>query len=294
MNRMFTTICSLIVCTLLFSANLIAHDEPPKTRDEQRQKERIRSNFAQHRVRIQHAWVMLPERPSRPADSLLWQSNHFDQRGNLIEQVTFDSTTISRYLRTYGENNVWLEELIYAEDTLDERTVFVYQPNGLIHQILSFDTRGHLSGRLEYAYLDSTREITTVKYASADSVLYRIVYSYVAGEDFVENVASTQHRADGSLMVRVENSFNAGKRTSKNVYGPDGSLNRVFSYRYTDSGDFAEIITLNAEGTVLSNQTYIYSSDGQLLELITSSESGEVTRRVHYHYEYFKDPLNNG
>ncbi|MBK7142427.1 MAG: hypothetical protein IPH75_10135 [bacterium] len=294
MNRTFTAGCFLGIWMLFLCTSLIAHDEPPKTRDEQQQKERIRATFAQHKVRIQHAWVMLPDKPDRPADSLLWQSNHFDQRGNPIEQVVIDSSGATRTINTFGEKNIWLEELTYFGDSLDDRTVFVYNPDGLIHQVLSFDVHGGMTGILDYTYHDSTNEIVVVKHDAAGALLYTIVYAYSPHEKYLENISAVQTKGDGSVMIRVENRFESGRRVGKTLYGPDGTLNRTFSYRYTDSGDYAEIITLNAEGTVLSIQNYRYSADGQLLELFTSDQSGEVTRRIHYHYEYYKDPLNNG
>ncbi len=292
--RSFTAWCTLLGCTLVLASFLHAHTEPPKTQDELIQKEKARASVAQHKVKIQHAWVILESTPSRPADSMLWQSSHFDQRGNLIEQVTFDSLGVTRFMSKYGEKNIWLEELIYADDSLQDRTVFVYRPDGLIHQILSFDVTGALTGKLDYGYNVAAREITVVKHTDQDSLLYTIVYSYAPGDDLRDNIASKQTAADGTLMVSVENKFEGTSRVSKTVFAPDGSVNRIFSYSYTEDGEYDEIATLNAAGTMLSLQTYVYSDDGLLTQLITRNEAGKITKLIRYHYEYFKDPLSNG
>lgn len=139
MNRKFIMFGGLLIGYFLFGAGLVAHDEPPKTVAEQQQKERIRTGFVEHHVKLQHAWLIVPERATRPTDSMLLLSNHFDLQGNPIEQVVIDSSGATRTINTFGEKNVWLEELTYFGDSLDDRTVFVYNPDGLILQILSFD-----------------------------------------------------------------------------------------------------------------------------------------------------------
>lgn len=292
--RIVTIWCTLLGCALFLASSLYAHTEPPKTQDELLQKEKARTTIARHKVRLQHAWVIFESTPSRPADSMLWQSSYFDQRGNLVEQVIFDSLGVTRYLSKYGDKNVWLEELIYAGDSLQDRTVFVYRPDGLIHQILSFDITGGLTGKLDYAYNVEAREITVVKHTDQDSLLYTIVYTYAPGDDLKENTASKQTAADGTTMISVENKFEGTSRVSKTVYAPDGSINRIFSYSYTESGEYDEIATLNSAGTLLSLQTYVYSEDGLLTQLITRNEAGKITKLIRYHYEYFKDPLSNG
>lgn len=292
--RMMVAALRMLVVMTACAATVAAHVEPPKTSDELQQKEQARSTFAQHKVLLQHAWVVHAATATRPADSTLWQTNHFDMRGNMVEQVTFDSTRVTRYISKYGDRNVWLEELIYTNDSLGERTVFVYLPDGLIHQILSFDVLGGLNGKLDYSYHESTDEIIATKRTAEDSLVYTIIYRYAPGEEMQNNIGSQQMKADGSLMIKVENSFEGTRRVSKVVFAPDGAVNRRFRYQYTDSGEFAEITTTGADGVVLSVQSYIYSSDGLLKELVTRNQAGDITKLIRYHYEYYKDPLGNG
>ncbi len=294
MNRKFTVFGSLLLGSLLFGAGLMAHDEPPKTLAEQQQKERIRSGFVENRVKMQHAWLLIPEKASRPADSMLLLSNHFDPQGNPIEQVVIDSSGATRTINTFGEKNVWLEELTYFGDSLDDRTVFVYNPDGLILQVLSFDIHGTITGKLDYSYCDSTNEIIAVKHDASGALQYTIVYSYHPGSRFVQNIRSVQTRADGSLMVKVEIQFNGEKRSGKRVYDASGMLNRTFAYEYTPSGDYLSIATLSSDGTLLSRQEYSYSENGMLARIVTVGADGEVLKQIHYHYEYFKESHNNG
>jgi hypothetical protein len=294
MNRKFTVFGGLLIGSLLFGTGLIAHDEPPKTEAEQKQKERVRSGLAEHRVKMQHAWQIIPEKASRPADSMLLLSNHFDPQGNPIEQVVIDSSGATRTINTFGEKNVWLEELTYFGDSLDDRTVFVYNPQGLILQVLSFDIHGTITGKLDYSYHDSTNEIIAVKHDASGALQYTIVYSYQSGSRFLQNIRSIQTKADGSLMVKVEIQFEGERRSGKKVYDAVGALNRTFAYQYTPSGDYLSISTLSSDGTLLSRQEYHYSEDGLLARISTVGANGEIIKQIHYHYEYFKESHNNG
>jgi hypothetical protein len=294
MNRKFTLTGTFLLWSLVFGAGLMAHDEPPKTVAEQKQKERVRSGFAEHRVKMQHAWQLIPEKGSRPADSMLLLSSHFDLQGNPIEQVVIDSSGATRTINTFGEKNVWLEELTYFGDSLDDRTVFVYNPEGLILQILSFDIHGMITGKLDYSYVDSTNEIIAVKHDASGALQYTIAYSYQPGSRFVQNVRSIQTKADGSLMVKVEMQFEGDKRSGKKVYDASGMLNRTFAYQYTPSGDYQSIATLSSDGTLLSRQEYYYSEDGMLARITTVGGNGEIIKQIHYHYEYFKEPHTSG
>ena len=285
---------SLLVGLLLLGTGLMAHDEPPKTVAEQQQKERIRSGFAEHRVKMQHAWLMIPEKATRPADSMLLLSNHFDQSGNPIEQVEIDSSGATRTINTFGEKNIWLEELTYFGDSLNDRTVFVYDPDGLILQILSFDIHGTITGKLDYSYHDSTNEIIAVKHDASGALQYTIVYAYEAGSPYLHNIRSVQTKADGSLMVKAEIQFEGEVRSGKKVYDASGMLNRTSAYQYTPSGDYQSIATLSSDGTLLSRQEYHYSEDGLLARISTLGANGEIIKQIHYHYEYFKESHNNG
>lgn len=294
MNRKSSLFGGVLIGSLLLGAGLMAHDEPPKTVAEQTQKERTRTGFAEHRVKLQHAWLIIPEKASRPADSMLLLSNHFDPQGNPIEQVVIDSSGATRTINTFGEKSVWLEELTYFGDSLDDRTVFVYNPDGLILQVLSFDIHGTITGKLDYSYVDSTNEIIAVKHDASGALQYTIFYSYLPGSRFLQNVRSIQTKADGSLMVKAEMQFDGEKRSGKKVYDATGALNRTFAYQYTPSGDYQSIATLSSDGTLLSRQEYYYSEGGLLARIVTVGANGEILKQIHYHYEYFKEPHNNG
>lgn len=287
MNRLRQLALSAVLFTMVAGATIQAHDEPPKTVQEKTDQERIRVKTSTLGVERQHVWVIKPSRSGQAIDSSLWYTNQYERAGNLVEQTVYDTSGNARSTSTYDEHNLWLEELSYVGDSLDDRTVFVYNRNGLVSHIVSYDCHGRTTGQLDYEYPADSQSIHVTKRTAQDSLQYTIRYTYEVGNTFRHQMEAVQTNADGSLRMKVDNQYADDLRVKKLVFGSDGQLTHSFSYTYTPEGDFNEIVKRTATDSVASVQSYQYTPGGLVISISERDGSGLVTRTLRYVYDYF-------
>jgi hypothetical protein len=284
--RKFTLI--VVLFSIIAAVTVQSHDEPPKTVQERIEQERARVKTSAPGIERQHVWVIKPGKSGQAADSSLWYTNRYDRGGSLLEQTVSDTSGNMRSVSFYDNDNVWLEELSYVGNSLDDRTVFVYDSDSLISIIMSYDNSGRITGRLDYQYSTENQTIAVTKRGPLDSLQYRILYTFEPGTNFRHQIEVVQTNADGSLRTRVQNQYMEDRRAKKLVFGSDGRLTHSFSYTYTPQGDFSEIIKRTANDSIAFRQNFQYTSDGLLSSIIELDQSGLVTRTLRYFYDYFE------
>jgi hypothetical protein len=263
------------------------HDEPPKTVREKTDADTARLKKGFLGVKLQDIRLVKVGATSKALDSSLWIRNRYDTRGNLVEQNVYDSAADTRSVSVFDDNNTWLEELTFGADSLEDRTVFIYNADGLISRVVSYNNGGDITGRLDYRYSDKSQTISAEKHGHLDSLEYTIVYTYEPGSDFTQLVEAVQTNADGTLRVKVQNHFERDRRARKSVFASDGKLSHVFSYTYTSGGDFHEIVKTMADGQVTLRQLYEYTQEGLVAGISETDGSGAPIRTLRYTYELF-------
>ena len=289
MIRTLKVVLATLLITLCCTPALLCHDEPPKTAHELTDQEQARTKTSTLGIERQHVWVVTPSDVDQPADSSLWYTDRYDRNGNLVEQTVYNPDGDGRSASYYDNRNTWLEELYYVGDSLDDRTVFVYNRDRLIVRITSYDADGNVTGRLDYTYLADSARIRLTKRIAGDSVQYRLLYSYDPESDFEHQIEAVQTNADGSLRMRTENQYTNNLRSKKLVFGPDNALMHSFSYVYTPDNDFREIVKYDAADSVVFTQNYEYRPDRLLSTVTEYGADGNIRRLLRYTYEFFND-----
>ena len=279
---------SLLVAVLLILAWVVsatAHEEPSKTAAELTEDAEERAQMSRLGIAAQEVWVIKAETGD---DSTRWYENRYDRDGNLVEQVVFGDVGQSRSVSLYDHNGAWFEEMSYRGDSLEDRTVFVYNEDGLIRRIASHDRRGDVMGRLDYDYLPDDGLIAATKHGSGDSLQYTLVYRYEPGGTYRQQLGAVKSDADGSQIMRVANLFGGDLRSRKDVFGPDDELLYWFTYTYTADREFEEIVKRLPGDTVALIQRYVYDEDGLIASVTETDADGAVLRTIYYRYRHFE------
>jgi hypothetical protein len=268
----------------------LAHDEPVKTEKEKAEREQARRRTERLAVKALHAWLIPSPAAGRPADSILSVTIIYDSTGNPVEERQYDSAGTATTVELYDANGLWLEELSYSGDSLDGRSLFIYNDQGLISQVQDIDNTGTLTGRLQYRTVEKDNLIVAEKRTATDSLMYRIEYSYEPGSQFARLSGAVQYNADGTVRMRTRSVHEGDRRIQKFVLDPNGELSLSFEYQYTADGDFHEIIRRDPKGAVMLRQSFEYDSSGLLVSCVDFNADGAPKRTIHYHYEFFDRP----
>jgi len=125
-------------------------------------------------------------------------------------------------------------------------------------------------------------ERTTFAYAAQGCVtLITSVYRYEPGSALGRLIAAEQR--DG---VRTSQTWQDGRRRTKDVFGADGTLSWSFTYEYTAAGDLAQITRRDPAGAIVSRQVHTWRPD-RLPDTVTDhGPDGAVTRVTRYAYGF--------
>lgn len=261
------------------------HEEPCKTAAERADREITRGRMQAAGVGVQTLWIIGYDTAGQVTDSVIRLRNHYDRRGNIVEQVAYDGTDSTRMVSIYDDNNIWLGESSFHADTMIERDTFAYNGDGLVTRILSFDSYGAPVEALEYDYRPQEDLITVVKRVHGDSLAYTIRYRYEPGSAFGRLTEIVQTNGDGSLRTRVRNKYKGDLRVEKRVFGPDDRLTHAFSYRYVAERDIGSITKVTADSVVF-RQAYSYDDRGVLLTITERDGANRVRTVYRYVYDY--------
>lgn len=294
-NYMMTPVLRLRVSTLacLFLATAVLvgsgfpHGEPVKTEKERAEKERVRLRMEQSAVKTQTAWLIDSTGSGRPIDSTLLSTVSYDSLGHALRERDFDSSGATTTVELYDANGTWLEELTYTGDSLDGRSLFLYDHRGLISRVQDFDGNGVLTAELSYRTVEKDNLIVAEKRAADSTLLYRLEYSYEPGATFARQSGAVQYDAEGNVKLRSRSVHEGDRRIQKFVLSPTGELNFSFEYQYTTDGDYQEIIRRDPNGTIILRQVFVYGPDGLLAGLRDLNADNVTKRIVRYHYDFY-------
>lgn len=262
-----------------------AHDEPPKTVAERQEQADRCDLYAACRVQTQQLFVTRPGQSG--GTETLFLTNTFDRTGHHFEQVVVDPAQAQRSVSRYDDDGHWLDEETWREGKLSERTTFAYDAQGCVTLITSEDFETGAREFLRYEPDEGGDAIRVTKTDSAGATLYTIVYRYEPGSALGRLVAAEQREADGSLRVRTSQTWQDGRRRTKDVFGADGTLSWSFTYEYTAAGDLAQITRRDPAGALVSRQVHAWRPD-RLPDTVTDhGPDGAVTRVTRYAYGFF-------
>jgi len=182
--------------------------------------------------------------------------------GELIEEISFEyaggEQPSKRFvhgpdrnlssLRVYAYNNqgnLVREELYNRNEQLQTISEYEYNEKGDRLRWSVKDGGGSLMAYTEYRYENGNN--TRIDTFSADGVLRDyFIRSFEDGKLLMEEKFDDENSPAG----RVEYSYSAGQLVRKDVYRPNGSLERSVKYEHDDKGSIVKETYLRADDTV--------------------------------------------
>lgn len=215
-------------------------------------------------------------------ESLLIQTDRYDQQGRVLERVqggreTSQSLWPLRFTYTYDQAGRRTAEVIRdARGDLVKETRTVYDERGNRSAELAVWADGTFENVSLYEYDDAHRRIRALHY-NAVQVVNRNLYSYdragrLLRERFERNY---QYDAAGSQVVRVDR-FDIGYE-----------VNLVYDAR----GQVREKVVADLKGRRQSRSEFRYDEHGSQIEERSYDAGDRVTDRKTYEYDY--DPAGN-
>ena len=274
----------LIIFTFSFlAAN--AHIEPPKTIKE---KAKAKSDFLRKKTAGLKESILYSISPDKKEVKMIHV--FFDEEGREKTLFLYDKIgeLSSVVAQTYDkQGNLVLDADRTPEGIMQEMNVLHYDDDGLIWNIISYDSAWNISGSLSYEMMPETAEVYVTKTNDKHMLQYTITYRYDKGLDEGDCSGIIQTDADGKLMIRVENVFDSnGQRTRKLVFGKDDSLDFTYHYTYNTSGDFSEIRKIGADGNLQRTDVYTYNDKGFVSAVKVMDAEGKEIANRRYDYVY--------
>lgn len=198
----------------------------------------------------------------------------YDKQGNPERIVT---QTYDRY------GNLSLDVDCDTTGLMKEMNVLEYDHEGLIWNIISYDSSWKISGSLRYTPVPETNEVIVEKTDAHHHPQYTISYRYAENLETGLCKGIVQNDAVGKQMIRVENVYDENElRTHKHIFNQDDSLSFTYEYTYTDEGEFLEIKKIMPDGSLSRTDRYTYNEDSLIDTItVTDGENKVIARRLY-------------
>ena len=230
--------------------------------------------------------------------------------GHLLEYVP-DETSEKKVLERDGEGRITRETKFYGEFA-GEHTEYVYNADGLITEVKSFDEEGDFSMREEIAYNDKKQIASRTLYDKDGKLSEKRVFT-IADDGFsVEEEMFDQDgllKASRTTRLSPENKetdviekTGQGKLVSAthSVYDANGNLierhfkdyySKVLKYTYDEQNRCISEELFDDHGTLLRRQIFEYDSEGRLVaeqnyEMDMTRGGRDKHQVLRYEYEY--------
>lgn len=280
-----------IFLILLMNYQATAHEEPPKTLKEKKEKENARSRKKSNKIAVSQIWRIKVDNGIITEDKEKYAEIGYNTEGYITFMKEFSSkgNLIMTTDLSYDQaGNLLLDMDIDSLYHVVEKTIFLYNSKGLVSRAMSIDSN-NISGSVgEYVYYDKKKTIEFKKINSSQLTEYTIVYTYDTDLASGNCILIEKRDVNGKLMMKVENKFNVnGRRTEKSIFSEENKLMYKFVYTYTDAGDFKTITRVSDKEEVVSVDEFDYDGKGNLTLVISRDKDGKIKTAQGYTYELY-------
>lgn len=173
-----------------------------------------------------------------------WLSTTYDPKGNRIE-----------------------ENQLYEDIELNFKSVFRYDPPGVIKEGVEYDYQGTVMFKWVYTHDPAKKTIEETRYEPNGAVFSKSAYHYDDAGNLVEETRLHSHSANDLKWVYVYDE--AGRKIEESFYVVR-----------------AQGLLSKAESTLDSKQVYAYDAKGNLIEETRYDGAGAVKSKKSYRYEF--------
>lgn len=281
-------ICFLIILSAI-SLYMKAHEEPSKTLNEQKEKEKARERIAKSGIVKSTTWkyTVNDGKISEKGNKSLVQE--FDKSGKMIAIEAYKNDSLSERVEySFDLNNNMLTDIDYSPNrTILEKNIYKYDNEGRLISGNCYDEKEQIT---EYFLINKEidkKSITFLKYKSNDTLVYKLEYLYASDFDKSDYVQANKYDLNNKILMRVIKKYNSdGLQTEKAIYGGDLSLSYIFYYEYYNDGNISSITKKKSDGTIDWKDFYSYDKNGNCMEIKSYDSNDKLKTYIKYTYEY--------
>ena len=281
-----------ILLALFINGTIFAHKEPAKTLKEKEKEAKKRQNILKNKIVSYTLWKheIKDNKPKMDEQQKFIKMN-FDNRGNNVQTAVYKNTDTLSYtiVYSYDENNtITTNSEINPDASLIKRAIYSHNDKGLLESQINYDADNKVESRFTYIPDHKTNTLIFTKYKPLDSIEYQIFYKYDSSINEGNNTEIIKQETDGSLILRVENLFDAqNKRVKKKIIGFNNELLYYFEYFYFENtDDYAVIHKKMATGELISVTKYKLNDSGLVQSVTNTDNTGNILSYTSYDYEY--------
>ena len=204
-------------------------------------------------------YILLKKTSTTTEDNITVQTAYeYDEKGRLIKEYGFmNDSPFSVTTIIYDENGNKIEEKIVRNKRPTIWEKFEYTTDGLMLNCIDYDNDGNKIFWTSFEYDQNGKMLSEINYDANDILTDKHIYSYE--EDDI---------------------------CTKTTYDKDGNIKKINKTTYDKNGNVLNIITSNAEDTIINEEYNIYDENGNLTLSSGKSYGNPSLKSV---YEYNND-----
>jgi len=286
----YKRLISLLLTFLAIAPNLIAHEEPSKTLNEQANKAKTRVRIAKSGISKAVIWkhTVTDGKTSENGSKLIVQE--YDRAGNMTAIESYQNDSLSERVEyRFDLHDNLLADIDFSPDgKILEKNAYQYDSAGRVLAGKSFGDDGQLTDYFLMKKATDKKNIAFLKYKGNDSLEYKIEYLYASDYDKSDFTEANKYDGSNKLLLSVYKKYDSdGQQTEKAVYGNGLSLSFTFYYQYGSNGYLAAIAKKEPDGTIDWKEIYDYDENGNCSEIKSFDSDGKQTGVVKFTYEYY-------
>lgn len=288
MKFLIRQILTIIIITSLHPG-AHCHQEPPKTIHEKVEQEKERLNYKNSGIKTVIIWDSIDKNKGTEKKHMMSKSM-YDTNGNVISVSSYSESGAEQNSIRYSwdESNLMTEQITTDLRKGRERTIFIYDSNGLIKKIFDLDSNGLQTDWFNYEYNTEKNIITLTKFSRDSAIIYTIRYTYQDGSSFKYLTEAEQWDSNGTRAIKIIYKIENGRRSERQLFLSDGTLDHILKYTYLPDGQFKEILKIKPDGSTTSRRVFEYNKGNHLIKETEFDASGNNIRILEYEYKYFK------
>ncbi|MEI6124829.1 MAG: hypothetical protein WCQ95_14515 [Bacteroidota bacterium] len=278
----------LSLMLLWVSLKSYAHEEPPKTNKEK--KDRVSQEQKIKKSKIKKSVVMRLVYGKTPSKQKVFEHG-YDVSGHLTYMDIYkNDSLLLKNTYTYSPSG----DMITSSDfdrkgVLTESTFNTFDEYGSVISGYSKNKTDMLTGYFRIKHSMDKQMIEFVKYSAKDSIEYSMVYSYPNDFDKEDFAELTRYDRKGKPSTRITNKYNEkGELTEKTLFDANGKRLYSFVYVYDIKGLNTKTTKKLADGTIDIVDSYTYDLNGNCRGIKTFDKNNVLKMELIYQFEYYK------
>jgi len=284
-------IISLIAIMICCPAQIKAHEEPPKTLNEKKQKEAERKKIKDSKIKSVAVYKITYNDNQQIDKKEKAYVMKYTEKGYFTGIDAYTKDTLNLVVKyEYSDDGNMISDIDYSpEGIVMEKNLFVFDKQGRVVSGKSYVKEDSLEGRFIIEKSEDKKVLEFIKNRADDSREYTITYKYDDDFDKTDYAEAVKYNNDGTINIKVIKKYNDNfQQTEKAIF--DSNRNKIyfFTYEYDKSGKNTKISKTKSDGTLEWSDYYSFDKNGNCTGMKSYDSKNTLISELEYAYEYLK------